>query len=120
MTKDWKEETTDQTKVDEQNEKYKKDFAELPLEKKLAALAQLEAIALGETFSFIFNSPYMVFDKVMDVMAEFGLKKEHQEKRAARPTEHEPAKAKTQTQTEAGRRKRSSMRKDNAKPKVGE
>ena len=67
---------------------YAKEFAELPLEKKITQLVQLEAITLGETFSFIINSPYLIFDKAMDVLAGFGLKKEQQEKAAARPKEH--------------------------------
>lgn len=75
--------------ADDSNEQYKKKFSDLPLEKKLSTLVQLEAIALGETFSFIVNSPYAVFDKVMDVMAEFGFKKEDQKKKAARPGEHQ-------------------------------
>jgi len=80
--------TAEEPVTDDQSEKYKKEFTELPLEKKIATLVQLEAIALGETFSFIFNSPYLVFDKVIDVMAEFGLKKEAAAKNAGRPGEH--------------------------------
>ena len=72
---------------------YTKEFAELPLEKKISQLVQLEAITLGETFSFIVNSPFMVFDKAMDVLAGFGLKKEEHEKKSARPKEHVDEKA---------------------------
>lgn len=67
------------------DEEYKKQFTELPLEKKFAKLVELEAIALGETFSYVLNAPFTVADKVMDVMADFGFKKEEQEKKAARP-----------------------------------
>ena len=74
---------------------YAKEFAELPLEKKISELVQLEAITLGETFSFIINSPFLVFDKAMDVLAGFGLKKEEWEKTAARPKEHVEEKAET-------------------------
>src|SRR5260221_2432348 len=38
---------------------FKKEFTEMPLEKKIASLVQLEAIALGETVSFIAHSPYL-------------------------------------------------------------
>jgi len=69
-------------------EDFSKKFAELPLEKKIAELVRLEAIAFGDTVSFIFNSPYLVFDKAMDVLAEFGMKKEIREKSEARPAEH--------------------------------
>ena len=65
-----------------QGENFVKEFTELPLEKKLANLMKLEAIALGETFSYVINSPYTIADKVMDVMAEFGFKKEEEAKKA--------------------------------------
>lgn len=67
---------------------YVKEFSELPLEKKVQQLVQLEAIALGETVSYIFNSPFMIFDKAVDIMATFGLKKEEHDRRASRPAEH--------------------------------
>jgi hypothetical protein len=49
---------------------------------------KLEAIALGDTFSFIVNSPYKIFEKVGDVMAGFGMKLENKEREARRPEEH--------------------------------
>ncbi len=70
------------------NEQYRKEFAEMPLEKKIANLVQLETIAFGDTVSFIINSPFKIADKVMDVMAEFGFRKEEQQKHAVRPEEH--------------------------------
>ena len=74
---------------EEQNreEAYRKEFTELPLEKKIANLMQLEAIALGETFAFVVNSPFKIFEKLGDVMAEFGFKKEEEQKRRSRPPE---------------------------------
>jgi hypothetical protein len=71
----------------------------MPLEKKIANLVQLETIALGETVSFIINSPFKIADKVMDVMAEFGFKKEEQQKEAARPAEHQPNSQKGNSKT---------------------
>lgn len=88
MTAEPKEVKGDEKDSDVREEDYAKKFADLPLEKKIAQLVNLEAITLGETVSFIANSPYMVFDKLMDVMAEFGLKKEQMEKVASRPIEH--------------------------------
>lgn len=73
------------------SEEYRKAFEEMPLEKKIANLVQLETIALGETVSFIINSPFKVADKLMDVMAEFGFKKEERQKESARPAEHKAA-----------------------------
>lgn len=75
-------------KDEEKAEEYRRQFEEFPLEKKIASLVQLEAIALGETFSFILNSPSAVLGKVMDVLAEFGLKMDADAKNATRPDEH--------------------------------
>lgn len=86
MTQKKKEEAKPGEKVP--TEEYKKTFADLPLEKKLSNLVELEVMALSETFSFIINSPYKVADKFMDVLAEFGLKKEADQKQAARPAEN--------------------------------
>ncbi|HUR96691.1 MAG TPA: hypothetical protein VMZ26_01360 [Pyrinomonadaceae bacterium] len=90
MTKEKAQEpTVDETATTaDTSEEYKKAFAEMPLEKKIASLVQLETIAFGETVSFIINSPFKIGEKVMDVMAEFGFKKEEREKEAARPAEH--------------------------------
>lgn len=72
----------------EDSEEYRKKFAELPLEKKIADLVRLEAMALSETFSFILNSPSHIVGKIMDVMAEFGLKMDAEVKDARTPDEH--------------------------------
>jgi ferredoxin len=87
MTTETKEEKAE-VKAEEAGKEYTKEFAELPLEKKIAQLVQLEAIALGETVSFVINSPFLIFDKAMEVMAQFGMKKEEQGKKATRPAEH--------------------------------
>jgi ferredoxin len=81
-------------------EEFRKEFDELPLEKKIAALLELEAVALGETFSFVLNSPFKIFDKLMDVMAEFGLKMEKEDKNAKRPAEHKTEEAKNENGNE--------------------
>lgn len=70
------------------NENYRKEFAELPLQKKVANLVQLEAMTLNETFSFLLNSPQKIVGAVMGVLAQFGLKIEDEEKKAKRPAEH--------------------------------
>lgn len=79
-------ETTEQ-ETDNRDETYRKEFAELPLEKKISNLVHLEAMALSETFAFVINSPFKIFEKVGDVLAEFGFKKEEQEKQRSRPAE---------------------------------
>ncbi|CAN5304253.1 hypothetical protein BH20ACI1_BH20ACI1_01980 [soil metagenome] len=81
------EENKPETEEEKINE-FRKEFEELPLEKKIASLVELEVIALSDTFSFVLNSPYLIAGKVMDLMAEFGLKLEKEEKQAKRPEEH--------------------------------
>lgn len=72
----------------EQSEDYRERFAALPLEKKIADLVRLEALALSETFNFILSSPSHIVGKVMDVLAEFGLKMDADAKDAQTPEEH--------------------------------
>lgn len=107
MTTEKKEEKAEDEKPKMSAEEYAKEFKELPLEKKIAELVQLEAMTFGETLSFVINSPYLVFGKIMDVMAEFGLKKEEQGKKASRPAEHvaedESKKDETVAEDDAGK-----------------
>lgn len=84
QTAEEEEKSKERKKVEE----FRKEFEEMPLEKKIAALLELEAVALGETFSFVLNSPYHIVGKIMDVMAEFGLKMDKEEKSAKTPEEH--------------------------------
>ncbi len=74
--------------VEEKTEEFRKEFEKMPLDAKVASLLELEMITLSETVSFIFNSPYEVVGKVMDVMANFGRQKEDETKEAKRPEEH--------------------------------
>ena len=83
-----KESETAKEKKVETEEEYRKRFSELPLDKKISELVQLEAIALSDTLSFVFNSPYTLGDKIMHLMAQFGFQKEEREREAARPEEH--------------------------------
>lgn len=115
MTKEKKQEEQQPT-AEEKSEQYRKEFEELPLEKKIAELVRLEAIALGETFSFVLNSPFKVFDKVMDVMAEFGLKMDKEAKEATRPEEHK-TEAKEETEAENKEQAKKTTRKTSAKKK---
>lgn len=102
-----KKEKTEEEKTQEQEKKkvdeFRKEFDELPLEKKIAALLELEAVALSETISFVVNSPFKVVDKLMDVLAEFGLKMDREDQSKKRPEEHrteengsQPAKEKSE------------------------
>lgn len=86
MTKEKKVE--EKPEVEEKTEEFRKEFEKMPLDQKVASLLELEMITLGETVSYIFNSPYEVVGKVMDVMAHFGRQKEDETKEAKRPDEH--------------------------------
>ena len=108
MTKEHKKEP----KTETQGEQYRKEFTELPLEQKLAELVKLEAIAMGETFSFILNSPFKVFEKIGDVMADFGMKLETKAKKAQRPSEH-TAETSTAGKTKTSANKANPRKKDN-------
>ncbi len=63
---------------------FQEEFSALPLEKKFARLMQMEAETLGETLSFVFNSPMKVVEKVGDAIGEFAVKMETEAKKAAR------------------------------------
>lgn len=84
-----KKEEPEKPDYEAKKETYRKEFQDLPLEKKIASLVDLEVIALGETFSFIINSPSMIVGKLMDVLAEFGLKMDDEAKKQTRPAEHQ-------------------------------
>jgi ferredoxin len=88
MTEKKESDTTVETPKEVIDDSYRKAFAELPLEKKIANLVRLEAITFSETITFVLNSPFNVADKLMGVLAEFGFKKEEEEKAATRPKEH--------------------------------
>jgi ferredoxin len=78
-------------KAEETGKKIVDDFQALPLEQKLAELLKMEAVTLGETLTFVVNSPYLVIEKIGDVLAEFGMKMDRQSKRAKAEQKTEPA-----------------------------
>ncbi len=86
-----KKQEAEKPEYEAKREAYRKEFEELPLEKKVASLVELESIALSETLSFVINSPYKIVGAVMDVLAEFGLKMEADAKKQTRPAEHHAA-----------------------------
>ncbi len=76
------------------SEEFKKEFESMPLDEKIASLVELEAIALGETFSYVLNSPYAAAGKLMDVLADFGWEKDRADQESKKPKEHAEAGAK--------------------------
>jgi ferredoxin len=83
----------------EAKDRIQEDFAALPLEKKIANLLKMEVTTLGETVSYVVNSPMKVVEKVGDVIAEFGMKLEAEAKKASRPKEHTPPPPVAETET---------------------
>jgi uncharacterized 2Fe-2S/4Fe-4S cluster protein (DUF4445 family) len=73
---------------EEQFEAYQKEFSDLPLTGKVGQLMQLEAITLGETFSFVLNLPFTIGDQIMGVMAGFGKEMDKAAREAKHPQEH--------------------------------
>lgn len=114
-----KEKETDKAEKEERD--FKKEFSELPLEKKVANLLEMEMVTLSETVSFVFNSPFKLFEMGMDVLAEFGLKLEKDAKKAKRPGEHhkeETMEAETEDKTSAKNGARKSARKEKTDAKT--
>jgi len=86
-----REETTEET-----TKGFRDEFRRLPLRKKLAALAELEAVAAYDTLAALADLPYAVFGKGLDLLAGRGRKLSERERASRRPAEHvaqEPAAA---------------------------
>ena len=81
-------ETAEETE-EKKERNFRKDFQELPLEKKFSTLVEIEAVALGETVNFIANLPVTLGNKVVDLMAQFGLNIDKQSRSSRRPAEHQ-------------------------------
>ena len=79
-----REETTEETVKD-----FRKEFREMPLEKKITTLMELEAVAAAQTLSAIANLPFKIFEKGLDLMAGRGRTLARREREARRPTEHQ-------------------------------
>lgn len=79
-------ETTDETVKD-----FRKEFREMPLGKKIATLAEFEAVAAYQTLNAIANLPFTVFEKGLDLMAGFGRTLDRRERESRRPGEHRAA-----------------------------
>jgi ferredoxin len=67
---------------------FRKEFKEMPLDRKMATLAELEAVTMFQTLSTVMNLPFTIGEKVMDFMAGWGRAKTRQEREARRPAEH--------------------------------
>lgn len=84
-----REPTSDETTKD-----LRKEFRELPLKRKLSTLVELEAVTMFQTLSAIVEVPFMIGEKVMDLMAGRGRSLSERARATRRPSEHraQPAK----------------------------
>lgn len=82
---------------------FRKEFREMPLDKKLAALVELEAVTMMQTLNTVFGLPFTVGEKVLDFMAGRGRAMSRRQRQERRPAEHRtPAEAEATTAEESG------------------
>lgn len=67
---------------------FRKEFREMPLDKKLATLVELEAVAMMQTLNTVFGLPFTVGEKVLNFMAGRGRAINQREREARKPAEH--------------------------------
>ena len=79
----------------------RKEFSELPLRRKLSTLVELEAVTMFQTLSTIIEVPFMIGEKVMDLMAGRGRSLNERDRTAHRPSEHLPSTKGTENTEEA-------------------
>jgi ferredoxin len=85
-----RETVTEEAKLKEEKPRdFRKDFEDLPLEKKFKTLVEIETVAFGEAINFVAGLPSTVVGKVMDLLGVLGLKMEEQKRAAQRPVEHQ-------------------------------
>src|SRR5918993_264397 len=77
--------------ADEAVRDFRKDFAEMPLKRKLTTLVELEATAAFHTLAAVADFPFAAFNKGLEFMAGFGRQMSRREREARRPAEHRPA-----------------------------
>jgi ferredoxin len=73
---------------------FRKEFREMPLQKKLSTLVELEAVAAWQTLSAVADLPFAVFEKGLDLLGRRGRALDEHKRAAQRPAEHRPASAK--------------------------
>jgi len=73
MTEQKKEESK---KTGPSKDRFQAEFEAMPLEKKFANLLKMEMVTISEAFSYAFNSPMKVVEKVGDAISEIGIKLE--------------------------------------------
>lgn len=67
---------------------FRKEFSEMPLQKKLSTLVEFEAIAAWQTLTAVADLPFTVFEKGLDLLAGRGRTLHERQRAARRPAEH--------------------------------
>jgi DNA helicase IV len=67
---------------------FRKKFAELPLDKKLSTLVQLEVVTMSDAMNAIIDKSVAAGEKVMDTFVRRARTSREQKREAKRPTEH--------------------------------
>jgi hypothetical protein len=78
-------ETSDETAKD-----LRKEFRELPFQRKLSTLVELEAVTVYQALAALVEVPFTIGGKVMDLMAGRGRSLSEGKRAAQRPQEHRP------------------------------
>ncbi len=81
--------TERQETADESVSDFRKEFRQMPLQKKLTTLVELEAVAAAQTLDAIISLPFNVFEKGLDLLAVRGRRLSRGERQQRRPTEHQ-------------------------------
>ncbi len=80
--------TERQPTAEEATKDFRKEFREMPLEKKLTTLIELEAVTAFQTLGAVGNLPFKLFEKGLDLMAGFGRTRYRRDRESHRPSEH--------------------------------
>jgi ferredoxin, 2Fe-2S len=81
-----REETTEEAVKD-----IREEFRQMPLQKKLSTLVQLEGVVAVQTLEAIANLPFNLFEKGLDLLAVRGRRLSRGEREERRPAEHREA-----------------------------
>ena len=77
---------------DSEQSDLRKKFSELPLQKKIAMLMQLEVLTVSEAFDAAIEKPLALGAKVLDAVAERAKTAREQQRQKKRPHEHQAGK----------------------------
>ena len=80
--------TERQPTEEEATRDFRREFNEMPLQKKLSTLVELEAVTAWQTLGAIADLPFNVIEKGLDLLGRRGRALHERERAARRPAEH--------------------------------